>query len=162
MKIAIPVEGNVVASVFARAPEFAILEVDEKGNIKTEKRIPNPGYMVQGGAGPAAVQALINEGAEAVVVPQVGPNALEILQAAGIRIYMAPPGIPKENALESVKENRLFTPMQATPISQYPSSWPRMGYGRGMGRGRGRGFGRGMRFGRGKGFGRGRRGQKSL
>ncbi|ASJ03784.1 dinitrogenase iron-molybdenum cofactor [Thermococcus profundus] len=176
MRIAVPTNGgglnDTVASVFARAPAFYIADVDESGNIVSEKVIQNSGAMAGGGAGPMAVQTLINEGVEAIIAPQVGPNALGAIQAAGIRLYQVAPGTPVEEAIKSVVSggaSQFTTPVPqipATPTAPaavnpaygpaYPT-YPAYGYGfgpgYGWGRGRGRGWGRGRGFGRGRGWG---------
>jgi len=172
MKIAIPTNGgglnDTVAPVFARAPAFYIADVDEKGNVTSEKVIQNGAAMAGGGAGPMAVQTLINEGVEAIVAPQVGPNALGAIQAAGIRLYQVAPGTPVEEAIKAVTSGSLsqFTApaVQVAPVTpttpapaynQYPTApaypqYPAYGFGYGWGRGWGRGRG-----GKGRGFGRG-------
>ncbi len=102
MKIAIPTNGGggvggdtVAPPVFARAPAFLIADVDENGNVINSKVVQNSAAMAGGGAGPMAVQTLINEKVEGVIVPQLGPNALGALQAAGVKVYqVAPPGTP--------------------------------------------------------------------
>ncbi|NJE47563.1 dinitrogenase iron-molybdenum cofactor [Thermococcus sp. GR7] len=173
MRIAIPTNGggleDTVAPVFARAPAFVIVEVDEKGNVTNSKVIQNGAAMAGGGAGPFAIQTLINEGVEAVIAPQVGPNALGALQAAGIRLYQIAPGTPVEEAIKAVTTGsvqQLSTPAPATPVAPaapspaygpyapaYPA-YPAYGYGWGRGGGwsRGRGFGRGWGKG-GRGWG---------
>ncbi len=175
MRIAIPTNGgglnDTVAPVFARAPAFYIADVDEKGNITSEKVIQNGAAMAGGGAGPMAVQTLINEGVEAIIAPQVGPNALGAIQAAGIRLYQVAPGTPVEEAIKAVTSGSVeqfrapVTPAApvapatpATPVpayGPYPTApayppYPAYGYGPGWGRGWGRGRG-----GRGRGWGRG-------
>ncbi|ASJ01156.1 NifB/NifX family molybdenum-iron cluster-binding protein [Thermococcus gorgonarius] len=172
MKIAIPTNGggrnDTVAPVFARAPAFYIAEVDENGNIISEKVLQNPASTVGGGAGPMAVQTLINEGVEAIIAPQVGPNALGAIQAAGIRLYQVAPGTPVEEAIKAVVSGTAgqftapvapttpttpapaYGPYPTTPV--YPP-YPAYGYGPGWGRG---GWGRGRGWGR--GWGRGGRG----
>ncbi|USS40517.1 NifB/NifX family molybdenum-iron cluster-binding protein [Thermococcus aggregans] len=157
MKIAIPTNGggleDTVAPVFARAPTFLIVDVDEKGNIINSKVIQNSAAMAGGGAGSMAVQTLINEGVEAIVAPQVGPNALGAIQAAGIKLYQVAPGTPVKEAIKAVVSGSVsqFTvpapPAPATPTAPAPA----YGYGPGWGRGWGRGSG----WGRGRGFGRG-------
>ncbi|MEO2151051.1 MAG: NifB/NifX family molybdenum-iron cluster-binding protein, partial [Thermococcus sp.] len=106
MRIAIPTNGgglnDTVAPVFARAPAFLIVDVDENGNVVGEKVIQNPAMNAAGGAGPLAVQTLINEGVEAIVAPQVGPNALGAIQAAGIKLYQVAPGTSVEEAIKAV------------------------------------------------------------
>ncbi len=177
MKIAVPTNGggrnDTVAPVFARAPAFYIAEVDEKGNVTNEKVIQNGAAMAGGGAGPMAVQTLINEGVEAIIAPQVGPNALGAIQAAGMKLYQVAPGTPVEEAIKAVVSGTAaqFTlPAPATPTAPAPPTAPTTptpaygsypapayppypAYGFGWGRGRGRGWGRGRGFGRGRGWG---------
>ena len=168
MKVAIPVEGNVVAPVFARAPAFAIIEINENGEVTSQKTIPNPAANYPRGAGIMAVQTLINEGVDSVAVPQVGPNAADALAAAGIAIYQVSPGAPLETVVKMIASGsvtrQILQPAPALqPVPAYPGAGWGMGRGfgrrRGMGRGMGRGFGRGRgmgrSFGRGKGHGRG-------
>jgi len=171
MRIAIPTNGggrnDTVAPVFARAPAFLIVDVDENGNIVSEKVIQNPAMNVAGGAGPLAVQTLINEGVEAIIAPQVGPNALGAIQASGIRLYQIAPGTPVEEAIKAAVSGSAPTTtipaIPATPATAYgpypvtPAypAYPAYGFGPGWGRGFGRGWGRGRGFGRGWGRGKG-------
>ncbi len=169
MRIAIPTNGggfnDSVAPVFARAPAFYIADIDENGNVVSEKVVQNPASTAGGGAGPMAVQALINEGVEAIVAPQVGPNALGALQAAGIKLYQVNPGTPVEDAIKAAvsgSASEFKAPLQpAGPVAPspaygpYPTApayppYPAYGYGPGWGGGWGRGRDR-----RGRGFGRG-------
>ena len=175
MRIAVPTNGggleDSVAPVFARAPAFLIADVDEKGNIINSKVIQNSAAMAGGGAGPMAVQTLINEGVEAIVAPQVGPNALGAIQAAGIKLYQVAPGTPVKEAIKAVVSGSASqftvpaTPAPVTPTAPAPAygpypatpaypTYPAYGYGFGWGRGggRGRGFGRGWGRG-GRGWG---------
>ncbi|AFL95981.1 putative dinitrogenase iron-molybdenum cofactor biosynthesis protein 2 [Thermococcus cleftensis] len=177
MRIAIPTNGggleDTVAPVFARAPAFLIADVDENGNVTNSKVIQNGAAMAGGGAGPMAVQTLINEGVEAIIAPQVGPNALGALQAAGIKLYQVAPGTPVEEAIKAVTSGSTPTttvPVQNAPgtvptltYGPYPAAtatppYPAYGYGFGPGWGRGWGRGGGWGRGRGKGWGRGGRG----
>ncbi|WP_048147992.1 NifB/NifX family molybdenum-iron cluster-binding protein [Palaeococcus ferrophilus] len=173
MRIAVPTNGgglnDTVAPVFARAPAFYIADVDENGNVTNEKVIQNGAAMAGGGAGPMAVQTLINEGVEAIIAPQVGPNALGAIQAAGIRLYQVTPGTPVEEAIKAVaggSVGQFSVPAPPTPTAPqspvpaygpYPAApayppYPAYGYGPGYGWGRG-GWGRGRGFGRGRGRG---------
>ncbi|WP_456366337.1 NifB/NifX family molybdenum-iron cluster-binding protein [Thermococcus sp.] len=175
MRVAVPINGggrnDTVAPVFARAPAFYIAEVDEKGNVMNEKVIQNGAAMAGGGAGPMAVQTLINEGVEAIISPQVGPNALGAIQAAGIKLYQVAPGTPVEEAIKAVvggtvREFAVSASASAPPTAPVPANAPGapaygpfpapayppypaygFGWGRGWGRGRGRGFGRGRGWG---------------
>lgn len=173
MRIAVPTNGgginDTVAPVFGRAAAFFIADVDEKGNITNQKVIQNSAAMAAGGAGPMAVQTLINEGVEAIIAPQVGPNAFGAIQAAGIKLYQVAPGTPVGEAIKAVTSGSVgqFTAptppvapaTPATPVPAYgpypaPPVYPGYGYGFGWGRGwgRGRGFGRGWSRG-GRGWG---------
>lgn len=103
MKIAVAVDANMgmnspVAFRFARAPFFAIVEVNN-GNIVNINIVQNPNAFVRGGAGPATAQWLASMGVNAVIGPRVGPNASGALAALGIQVYVAPPGIPLVEAL---------------------------------------------------------------
>jgi len=172
MRIAVPTNGggreDTVAPVFARAPAFYIADVDENGKVVSEKVIQNSAAMAGGGAGPMAVQTLINEGVEAIIAPQVGPNALGAIQAAGIKLYQVPPGTPVEEAIKSVVSGGAsqYQAPQApvapaaptTPVAPVPPAYPPAypaypAYGYGFGFGWGRGWGRGRGFGRGRGWG---------
>ncbi len=160
MKIAVPSSANggledTIAPVFARAPVFTIIEV-ENSEIKNVKTIQNPAVSAPSGAGPMAVQMLINEGVDAVIAPSVGPNALGAIQAAGIKVYTFPPGISIREAVESVIKGTPQTaqPQVAAPAYPVPSAPaygpaypPAYGFGYGWGRSRGRGRGWGARLG---------------
>jgi predicted Fe-Mo cluster-binding NifX family protein len=56
----------------------------------------NPGASAAGGAGPQAAQFLADQGAEALITGQVGPNAFATLNTLAIKIYEAREGIVKE------------------------------------------------------------------
>lgn len=171
MRIAIPSANgggleDTIAPVFARAPVFTIVDV-ENGEIKNVKVIQNQAAYAGGGAGPMAVQMLINEGVDTIIAPQVGPNAMGALQAAGIAYYLFPAGTPIKEAVEKVIKGETQQVAQQTYLPVVPAnppaygpapapSYPPYGYGWGRGRGFGRGFGRGWgRGGRGWGAGLG-------
>lgn len=89
MKIAICAQGNSptapLDSRFGRCSFFAI--VDSTQN-KWEF-IPNPGATSGGGAGIQAAQELAKRGVKAIIAGRVGPNAMAVLQSAGIEVYTA-------------------------------------------------------------------------
>ncbi|MGB7983330.1 MAG: NifB/NifX family molybdenum-iron cluster-binding protein [Candidatus Nanopelagicales bacterium] len=49
--------------------------------------VSNPGSDEVGGAGIQAAQAVVRRGATALVTGNVGPNAMQVLQAAGITVF---------------------------------------------------------------------------
>jgi len=95
---------DVVASRFARAPKFTIIELDDKGNIVGVKIIDNPGAQATGGAAIKAIQALINEGVDLVIGPAFGPNAQAVLAEMNIRNMTLPAGTRIRDALEAAKK----------------------------------------------------------
>ncbi|USS40522.1 dinitrogenase iron-molybdenum cofactor [Thermococcus aggregans] len=124
MKIAVPSSKSggledTVAAVFARAPVFTIIDVENE-EIKNVKVIQNQAMNVPSGAGPMVVQMLIKEGVNAVITPQLGPNAMEALQAAGIKVYTFPPGTPIKEAVEKISKGEIPQPFQAPPQAYYP------------------------------------------
>jgi len=174
MRIAIPTNvgglEDTVAPVFGRSQTFTIVDVDENGEAREVKVIQNPAMNAAGGAGPMAIQTLLNEGVEAIVAPQLGPNAAMAAQAAGLKVYTVALGSPVKDAINVVKGTPTQMPAYPAPIrpmgpigtetypaygpayAPYPAYGPAWGYGPGWGRGWGRGFGRGWGRG-GRGWG---------
>ena len=77
---------------FGRCDTFVFIDTESR---QWEAK-PNPAAAARGGAGPQAVQFLVNNGAEAVVSGRYGPNAYSALEAAGIAAYIADEGTPEE------------------------------------------------------------------
>ncbi len=69
--------------------------------------IKNDSAEAATGAGTACAQALFNHGVKAVISGKVGPNAYEVLKAAGVTMYSAPPGLSVQEALEKFKAGSL-------------------------------------------------------
>ncbi len=104
MRVAISVESDngwesPVAYRFARAPFFAIVEIDH-GKAKSISIVQNPHMYVGRGAGPSVAQWLSGMGVSIVIAPHVGPNASMALSALGIEVRISPPGTPVRKALE--------------------------------------------------------------
>lgn len=102
MKIAIPMEEKSMSSsicvTFGRAPYFLIFD--------TDTYIENQAAAAQGGAGIKAAQAVIDAGAEAVILPRLGQNAAEVFEAGQIALYKAEFGSVKHN-IELLKNRKL-------------------------------------------------------
>lgn len=62
------------------------------GDTLDWKAYPNPGVGATGGAGVQAAQFAAAQKASAVISGDFGPNAFDTLQAAGIAMYLYPPG----------------------------------------------------------------------
>jgi predicted Fe-Mo cluster-binding NifX family protein len=112
--------------------------------------IENPAVGSASGAGIQAAQFVVEQGARAVVTGNIGPNALDVFQSAGIAIYLCAGGTVRE-AVEALKAGQL---QSVTGASAQAGMGMRPGGGMGMGRGMGRGMRRGMGMGRGGGMGR--------
>lgn len=145
MKIAISASsddiGGQVNATFGRCQGFIIAEV-EGSEVKSSEFVANSAVNSPGGAGIVAAQAVINQGVQAVISGNLGPNAFNVLQQAGIKFYPAF-GMNIKEAIEKMAAGAL---KEKTSASVGPN------FGMGAGRGAGRGMGRGG------GFGRGRRG----
>ncbi|MCX6700119.1 MAG: NifB/NifX family molybdenum-iron cluster-binding protein [Methanomicrobiales archaeon] len=89
---------------FGRAPYFIIVE-SENGSFEA---IPNPYADGSGGVGPKAAQILIAHNVKALISGQVGGNAREVLDAAGIAMYTYTGGGPVKAAVDKFTENTLI------------------------------------------------------
>ncbi len=106
MKICVSSTGtDLNASVdqrFGRCQYFLIIDT-ETMNIKT---ISNESTLSSGGAGVHAAQIVTKEEIDSVITGNIGPNAFQILQAAGIKIFTGVDGTIKD-AIESYKKGNL-------------------------------------------------------
>lgn len=106
MKVAVSATGNTLESImdqrFGRAAYFLIADPE---TMRFEA-IDNQATASAGGAGITAAQTLADKGVEAVITGNVGPNAMNVLKAAGISIYRGTP-VPVRQNLESIKQGTL-------------------------------------------------------
>jgi len=124
---------------FGRCAYFVIVDTDSEE--AGPEIIENQGASATGGAGIQTANMMVNKGVDAVLVNNIGPNAMQVLNAAGIKVYTGVGGTVKET-LEMFKNGQLSL------ISE-ENVGPHAGMG--MGKGMGKGFGMGM--GRGRGMG---------
>jgi len=107
-KICITSEGdNLDAKIdprFGRCQYFIIVDTD---SLKLEA-IKNPNIESMGGAGIQSAQLVASKKVKAVVTGNVGPNAFQTLQAAGIEIFTGASGTVKE-AIEKYKKGEFKT-----------------------------------------------------
>jgi len=153
MKVAISSTGQTLTSQvdprFGRSPYFILINPE----TKQFETIENPNVNAMGGAGIQTAQLVANNGVEVVLTGSCGPNAYQILQAAGVKVITGVVGTVEE-AVEKFSSGQYQPASEPNVASHYG-----MGYGMpfggrfGMRRGMGRGFGRGMRSGMGYGFG---------
>jgi len=106
MKICISSTGKnldaIVDQRFGRCQYFLVVDT-ETMNVKT---ISNEATLSSGGAGIQAAQIVTKEDIGSVITGNIGPNAFQILQAAGIKVYTGAEGTIKE-AIEKLKKGKL-------------------------------------------------------
>ena len=134
MKIAVSATGpSLDAQVdprFGRCQYFVIVDPD----TMQFEAIENSNAMAPGGAGIATAQMIGSKGVESVLTGNCGPNAYQVLSAAGIKVITGVAG-KIEDAIEGYKSGKY-----------QPGSQPSVAtnFGAGLGRGKGRGMGRRM------------------
>jgi predicted Fe-Mo cluster-binding NifX family protein len=122
MKICITSEGKTLESKvdprFGRCQNFIFFDTDS-GKFEAQE---NANAQFQGGAGIQSAQLVNSKGAKAVLTGNVGPNAFETLNKAGIQIYAGVSGTVKE-AVEAYKSGKL-------KITENPSVNSKFGMGK--------------------------------
>ncbi len=110
MKIAISVtaagEAATLEMRFGRCPYFAVYDSEAKAFEWFE----NEGIKATSGAGTGAAQALINRKVEVVISGQFGPKAVQVLEAAQIKMLLAPANLPV---------NEVIAKWQADELKEY-------------------------------------------
>ncbi|MEA3493010.1 MAG: NifB/NifX family molybdenum-iron cluster-binding protein [Candidatus Margulisiibacteriota bacterium] len=105
MKICVTSTGdNLDANVdarFGRCPYFIIVDTDSL----EFKAVSNPSAGASGGAGIQSAQLVANEGADAVLTGNVGPNASQTLASLGIKVYIGAAGTIKD-VVQQFKEGK--------------------------------------------------------
>lgn len=148
MRIAVSASGSTldaeVAPRFGRCRYFIIVDPE----TMQYEAIENSSALASGGAGISAAQMIVGKEVKAVLTGNCGPNAFQVLSAAGIQVITGVSGNLKA-AIENYRSGRL----QAIPEANVPDHFGMgsIGSSPGMGRGMGGGVARGR--GRGKGFG---------
>jgi predicted Fe-Mo cluster-binding NifX family protein len=117
MKICITSEGTTLDSTvdprFGRCRYFIVVDTDTMAFQAME----NAGTQVSGGAGIQSGQLMAANQVKAVLTGNVGPNAFQTLQAAGIEIFTGISGTVRE-ALEKYKEGNFKTTRMPTVDSK--------------------------------------------
>jgi predicted Fe-Mo cluster-binding NifX family protein len=131
MKIAISAaERGLEAEIdprFGRCRYFTIYDIE----TSEYESVENGSSMSSGGAGTSAGQTLSGKNVGAVLTGNCGPNAFNVLNAAGIEVYTGISGKVKD-VVERYKNGEFQKNTQASVPDHF---------GSGGGRGRGRGMG---------------------
>lgn len=133
MRIIVSAEGETLdapaSPVFGRCPVYILVDSE----TMEHEAVPNPAMNQGGGAGIQAAQFVVERGAQAVLTGHLGPNAFDVLTAAGIPGYLVPEGTVRQ-AVEAFKAGRV-QPMGGANVAAHAG----MGGGAGLGAGRGMG-----------------------
>ncbi|GAJ05614.1 unnamed protein product, partial [marine sediment metagenome] len=119
--------------------------------------LENSSAMAGGGAGISTGQMIASKGVTAVLTGNCGPNAYQVLSAAGLQVITGVSGKVRD-AVQAYKSGRFQASSQPNVADHFGmggGAGGGMGMGRGMGRGMGGGMGGGMDMGRGMGMGAG-------
>jgi predicted Fe-Mo cluster-binding NifX family protein len=91
-----------VHPLFGRCPMYVFVDTDDL----SFQAVENPAIAAPGGAGVQAAQFVLQQGAQAVVTGNVGPNAYQVFESAGIPVYLQEGGTVRE-AVEAYRAGRL-------------------------------------------------------
>ena len=114
MEICVTAQGdNLDAQV---DPRFGRCQYFIFADTETEEfeAIQNPNISAMGGAGVQSGQLVAGKNVKAVLTGNVGPNAFQTLQAAGVEVIAGVAGSVKE-AIEKYKKGE-FKPMQGPSV----------------------------------------------
>ena len=113
--------------IFGRSQYMVLVDTDTM-DCET---LANPAISAAGGAGIQAAQFLASKGVQALITGNVGPNAFQVLNAAGVPVYLFG-GSSVQEAVEAFNKDELT-------LSSGPSARSHSGMGGSGGRGQGRG-----------------------
>ena len=89
---------------FGRAEQFLVID-SETGEVL--RALDNPAINDAHGAGTGAAALMKKEGIEAVISGRFGPKAFAALTGLEIAVWVAPPGLRAEQALNLLQQGQL-------------------------------------------------------
>ena len=122
---------------FGRCAYYVVVDVDTLDS----EALPNPNVLAMGGAGIQSAQLIASRGIEIVVSGNYGPNAVQTLNAVGVRALGGVMGGSVRQAVEQFRRG-VLQPVSQPTVGPYFGLDGAPGPGRGMGRGGRRGMGR--------------------
>jgi predicted Fe-Mo cluster-binding NifX family protein len=148
MKLAVSTAENHLDSIieprFGRCGCFLIVDSEDM----SYQAYPNENGALSGGAGIQSAQFIASKGAQVLITGNCGPNAMQTLSAAGIKVILGQGGTVRE-AVERFKRGELKSATEANVAEHYGTGG---GFELGRGGGMGRGLGMGRRAGGGSGM----------
>ncbi len=112
MRIVIPANGAdldaPISPVFGRCANFIFVdtEAESEETDPTFEAHANPALQTPSGAGVQAAQFVLQQGAQAILSANLGPNAFRIIQSAGIPVYELT-GTTVREVIEAFKSGEL-------------------------------------------------------
>jgi len=117
---------------FGRCQYFIMVDPD----TMQFETLENSGATAGGGAGISTAQTIASKGIGAVLTGNCGPNAYQVLSAAGIKVVTGVSGKVRD-AIQNYKSGEFKANSQPNVAGHFGMGGG-MGHGRGMGRGMGR------------------------
>lgn len=134
MKIAVSAIGSTLEAMvdprFGRCRCFIVVDPEN-----LQFTVVDNDDALEGGAGISTAQAIAARGMEAVLTGNCGPNAYQILSAAGIKLITGVTGTVRE-AVEGYKAGKFRESFQANVLDHFGSQGRVSNMRRGSGRGR--------------------------
>ena len=118
MKVCVTAQGDNLDSQvdprFGRCQNFIFVDLD---TLQFEV-VQNPNINATGGAGIQSAQLVAGKEVQLVLTGNVGPNAFQALQAAGVEVFTGASGYVKE-AIEKYKKGELKLTQGASVGSKF-------------------------------------------
>jgi len=118
MKVAVSATGDSLDSQvdprLGRARFFIVYDLDKD----SFRAVENSFAQASSGAGIQVATFLANEGVEAVITGNVGPNAWRVFQEAGIKVYSGVAQVTVREAIQAFREGRL-SPLQGPSVGAH-------------------------------------------
>jgi predicted Fe-Mo cluster-binding NifX family protein len=112
MKVALTTSGETLSApldpVFGRAARFVVYDTD----VDAYELVDNDAVEAAHGAGLQAAETLVRLGVRGLVTGRCGPNAMRVLERAGIEVYTSEAHTLHE-AIDAYKAGRLVAQVRA-------------------------------------------------
>lgn len=106
---------SLVDERFGRAENYVIINT-ETDEVRT---VDNTAKLESAGAGGSAVRLISNEGAEAILAPELGPKAMDAVKAFELKVYRYTEIKTVKETLDDYKAGKLKETSQSTINSKH-------------------------------------------